>query len=134
MKRYTFPFVTFRVWNSLEKTFIYFDMADFLNPDVSPARVEILKLPFMLDFDNYSTQTPYQDKNGNDLWTGDIIECGSGEDRLVEMISLSPIHAGIVPFVRGCDSCTNPEPNEVVKIGNRWENKELLKDVPSWED
>lgn len=120
----------FRVWDKVGQQFLRQRLPDGINIEYS-----IFELPLdidCLDEDEkkqfiISQDTGLKDKNGKSIYTGDIVKLLAWTDRKHEVVRYSTPCRGIVPCVKGCPDCCNPQPYELEVIGNIWQNPELLE-------
>lgn len=131
-KLQTMP-LRFRVWDKEAKGFVK-SISDENDPYISQnIEMEIGGVGLLTNYygdSNFiiSQYTGLKDKNGNDIYTGDIVELPGWTDRGHEVVKYSLPCRGIIPCVKGCPQCCNPQPVELEVIGNIWENPELLEE------
>ena len=66
-----------------------------------------------------------KDKNGKEIYEGDIIECFGNYNKGIYIIDF--YEGGFRPFADSDDGLPYPHPEECEVIGNIYENLELLK-------
>ncbi len=79
--------------------------------------------------------TGLKDKNGKEIYEGDVLENMKGHRFVMEYDGLAFGWRGLTPYANGCvefsyDTITNPKMTEILEleiIGNIYENPELLK-------
>ena len=82
---------------------------------------------FLDDNDIVEQFTGLKDKNGKEIYEGDILDVSSVFIEPKKMVvEFSEMACGFEPFVNGCPDCYVPTGKDVVVIGNIHENPELL--------
>jgi len=81
--------------------------------------------------ENYIVEqfTGLKDKNGKEIYEGDILDVSSVFVKPKKMIvNFSEMACGFEPFANGCPDCYFPVGKDVEVIGNIHENPELLEE------
>ena len=123
--------IKFRAWDTEHNEFIYFELNQILERRLSDANnlssvtLKILKAKVKQQF------TGLKDKNGKEIYEGDIVE----HFRIIGT-TITTTKAGVIIFAKGCfKSMVNGgiwdirgDKDDKI-IGNIWENPEILGDT-----
>lgn len=97
--------------------FVFFDLVDFRKYD---------ETPFVVQKSPIEQYTGLKDKNGKEIYEGDIIRC-HGDDRFIAPVIRHAKSGGFCWASCYDEICFIPESDEVEVIGNIHENSELLR-------
>ena len=121
----------FRVWDKEEERYLDETQLAGITPDGK-------SILFIEDFDEVCSldiedifiiepSTGLKDKNGKEIYDGDILDVSSLFVEPKKMVvKFSEMACGFEPFVNGCPDCYVPRGKDVVIVGNIHENPELL--------
>ena len=115
----------FRAWDKVEKKML-FD-ADPFALHVSGSNEPLLAKTHRNEDCIFEQYTGLKDKNGKEIYEGDIIDVSSVFVKPKKMIAkFSEMACGFEPFAIGCPDCYFPVGKDVEVIGNIHENPELI--------
>lgn len=123
--------IKFRLWDKRSKELMptdknlqFYDKENYWIADIEDALINKERFELM-------QYTGLKDKNGTEIFEGDIIK---GWSNCTYTVTFVEKRGGYYPFAQGdgcgcCDDEVESDPSECTVIGNCYENPELLEEV-----
>ena len=112
----------FRAWDKINRVMHRYPVVPLLDGGISSkAMTDHSKNTYIL-----MQSTGLHDKNGQEIFEGDIVDSGIGKKRFIEFVEY--ISGGFFPFMFASQEASDLIlPNNCLVIGNIYENPELLE-------
>lgn len=84
-------------------------------------------IPFRVKADTIGQYTGLKDRNGRDVWEGDLLRTPEGDIMVVEWVEGGLITRCLIPANEGYINTNRSAYPVCLKIGNLWDSPELLE-------